>query len=97
METRAAIDSEALLGELGWVRALARRLVGDAEEAEDVAQDALVVALGGARDEPRALRQWLGAIVRNVSRNARRRRARRARAERPLADEPALPSLLVLL
>jgi RNA polymerase sigma factor (sigma-70 family) len=101
MDTRVTIDSEALLEEVGWVQALARRLVRDAGEAEDVAQEAVLVALRGslqgATAEPRALRQWLGAVVRNLSRNARRRGSRRARVEGPLDTEPALPSTLELL
>jgi DNA-directed RNA polymerase specialized sigma24 family protein len=45
METRTSIEAEALLGQVSWVRALARRLIRDPEIAEDVAQDALLVAL----------------------------------------------------
>jgi RNA polymerase sigma-70 factor (ECF subfamily) len=97
MVTRVSIDSEALLEEVHWVRALARRLVRDAGEAEDVAQEALVVALGGARAEPTVLRRWLGAVVRNLAHNARRRAGRRARRETPLDGEPAFPSTLELI
>lgn len=99
MDTRNAIDSEALLREVGWVRALARRLIEDGAEAEDVAQEAMVVALRGTWQEPRALRQWLGAVVRNLSRNARRRGAVRGRREGPFEDGegPSLPSTLELV
>lgn len=97
MDTRVTIDTAALLEEVGWVQALARRLVRDAGEAEDVAQEAVLAALRGARAEPSALRQWLGAVVRNLGRNARRRGGRRARVEGPLETEPELPSTLELL
>ncbi|MCB0064319.1 MAG: RNA polymerase sigma factor [Caldilineaceae bacterium] len=57
---------------------LAYLLLGDADEAEDVAQDALIRAYRGlARFDPaRPLRPWLLQIVRNQAHN-RRRTARR--------------------
>jgi DNA-directed RNA polymerase specialized sigma24 family protein len=38
------LSSEQLMGEIAWVRRLARALVRDPAAADDVAQDALVVA-----------------------------------------------------
>ena len=97
MERHASLDTEALLREVGWVQSLARRLVRDAAEAEDVAQDALLVALRGARREPLALRQWLGKVVRNLARSSRRRRVRRTGAELPAEPRDDIPSSLELL
>lgn len=86
---------EGLLGELDWVRRLARRLV-DAEAAEDVAQETMLAALstsgergqvpGGARHR----RAWLSRVARNIAlnwrRSARRRQTREATAARPEAS-----------
>lgn len=72
---------ELLTERTDWVRALARRLVGDAHLADDVAQEATLAAL---RDAPRARRigpAWLAGIVRNVAANVRRSDARRVRHE----------------
>jgi len=85
------LDVEALLAQVSWVRSLARRLVRDAVEAEDVAQDALVVALRGSGQGPRTSRAWLGAVVRNLGRNARRRAGARAGQAAP-DGEPTIPS-----
>lgn len=61
----------------GTVLTMARRLVGDRTEAEDVAQEALLAAfvhLGELRDEA-GLAGWLRALVRTAaSRRSRRRR-----------------------
>lgn len=78
---------ERLVAHVEWVRTLARRLAGDAESAEDLAQDALVVAL---RTGPRAslkFRPWMAAVMRNLvrqgARGESRREDREERAARP--------------
>lgn len=40
-------DTEELLAQLGWVRALAQRVASDAHGAEDLTQDTMLVALRG--------------------------------------------------
>ena len=69
-------DAERLLAEISWVRALALRLTQDGHEADDLVQETLAVALasGPGREEPASLRAWLGGVLRNVRRAARRRR-----------------------
>lgn len=65
---------------------LARYLLGDADEAEDVVQQAFIKvfhALPKMR-EPGALEYWLKRIVHNASMDALRKRRRRA--ESPLGD-----------
>jgi RNA polymerase sigma-70 factor (ECF subfamily) len=58
---------------------IARRLLGDAHDAEEVAQDAFVRAYRALEGYPAArvrelrLRPWLAAIVVNLARNRRRR------------------------
>ena len=56
-ETSHKISAESLLAELGFVRALARRLVHDRGLAEDVAQQACVAAIETAPHAVRAHRK----------------------------------------
>ena len=73
---------------------IARRLLGDAHDAEEVAQDAFVRAYRALAGYPAErvrdlrLRPWLAAIVVNVARNRRRRIADRQPAQSltPLLD-----------
>jgi RNA polymerase sigma-70 factor (ECF subfamily) len=87
-------DIDKLLAEDEWVRRLARRLVPDPHLADDLAQDAWVTALGGPRGigDARALRPWLGGVLRNLVRSFRRDESRRARTEQDAARSEALPS-----
>src|SRR5438067_5803769 len=78
-----------ILGQTAWIRGLARRLVTDAAERDDVVQQAWVETLRKGR-RARALRPWLFGVVRNVARTALRRdSSRRAREE---ASQPAAAS-----
>jgi RNA polymerase sigma-70 factor (ECF subfamily) len=79
-----------LLEHAAFVRRLASRLVVDRDEADDVAQEAL---LAGWRrpDRARSLRGWLGGTVRNLGRLSARGAARRRRRELAVAGRP-LPS-----
>lgn len=96
------VDTEALLEESGWVRALARRLAADQQRAEDLAQDTLLAALQRPRAAGVPLRRWLAAVMRNLWRQERRGELRRAdrqvRASLPEADgaEPT-PDLVARL
>ncbi|MCU1277792.1 MAG: hypothetical protein JWM53_1338, partial [bacterium] len=65
-----------ILGQTAWIRGLARRLVTDAAERDDVVQQAWVEALRKER-RPQALRPWLFGVVRNVARMELRRDSRR--------------------
>src|SRR5262245_30897563 len=61
-------------------------MVADASRADDLAQDACVVALETPPRDPRSIRSWLHAVLRNLrrqgSRGELRRRAREAAAAR---------------
>jgi RNA polymerase sigma-70 factor (ECF subfamily) len=74
---------EQLMAEMAWVRRLARALVRDPVAAEDVAQDAWIVAAEQAPPEQR--RPWLARVVKNLARTrwrgAVRREAREQAAE----------------
>lgn len=79
---------EDLLAELGWLRALALRLLGDVHGAEDTAQAVLVRAIEEppARREGEGLRGWLARLTKNEARS-RRRSATRRRAREAVAGE----------
>ena len=72
---------------------IALRLLGDARDAEEVAQDALVRAFRAMHDYPRErvaslrLRPWLASIAVNLARNRRRRHDDR---QPPSSIEPML-------
>ena len=74
-----------------WVRGLARALVHDEHDREDVVQDTWVAALEGRMRHQDAPRPWLARVLGNFARLHRRRervvRAREERAARPDIDE----------
>jgi len=86
----SAPETETLLEQVGFLRGLARSLVFDEGQAEDVVQDALLVAL---RDKPRhrsRLRAWLAGITRNLALKSLRSEGRRARREHAVARAESL-------
>jgi len=91
MENSASLPGpEALLEHSAFLHRLARTLVFDAGQAEDVVQEALRVAL--QRRPRRGLRAFLAGITRNLARQALRGGSRRARRERAAARPEGLPS-----
>jgi RNA polymerase sigma-70 factor (ECF subfamily) len=71
-------DRELILAHAPYVRGLARRLVFDAELAQDVEQEVLLAALEHAPRDPRSLKAWLAAILRHLASKAFRASERRA-------------------
>lgn len=88
---------EAVLEHLDWVQALARRLVADPGRAEDLGQEAALVAVRRPPLADRPLRAWLGGLVRNLARRERRGAARRQEREARAARGEALPSTVALV
>jgi len=84
---------DELLAEVGWVRRLARVLVRDVAVADDVAQDAWLLAIQHAPTDARPLRPWLRRVVLNVvrmrHRSTSRRDAREAAIEQADVPTPA--------
>ena len=74
--------AEHLLEHSEWLGSLARHLVRDPQEAEDLVQETWVAALrNGPRDESR-YRSWLGRVLRNFAFiNFRQRQRRQAREQ----------------
>ena len=85
-------DPNVLLQHAAWVRGLARRLAGDAHEAEDLAQDTWLAFLRAPFDEVRAPRSFLGGILRHRWREARRAHARRSEREARVGREEGSPT-----
>ncbi|MEQ1894484.1 MAG: RNA polymerase sigma factor, partial [Planctomycetota bacterium] len=84
METIAATNSEGvLLEELGWLRTLARRLMADPNDAEDVVQEAWLRTREVVEDFPsrNRLRAWLAGFAYRMARDTVRARRRRERRE----------------
>lgn len=77
MSTPEPPELHELLAHQDWLRALARRLVSDAHAADDLAQDALVVALERPPRHGGNLRAWLARVLRNLQREGWRRQAAR--------------------
>src|SRR5262245_25868218 len=75
-----------LLADLGWLRELARRLVGEGE-VDDVVQDVAVAALAAPPGPLARPRAWLATVLRNVAASGARRR--RARSYHEAADARA--------
>ena len=96
-EPSEQVPVESLLAQAAWVDGLARRLVFDADRADDVAQATWLVALGEPRRSLARWRGWIASVLRNQARQAGRADARRARRERSVARDVALPSTAELV
>jgi RNA polymerase sigma factor (sigma-70 family) len=87
---------EALLSHAGFIRSLARRLLRDDDLAEDVVQDALVVALETPPRRLDQLRAWLGAVARNLVRRQQRTSVRREQRESAVARVQTTPAAVTV-
>lgn len=89
MESRStAHEMESLLELAPWVQELARKLVRDPDQAEDLAQDVLVAALETPRAAIRSQRSWLAGVLRNLLNERLRRDHRREAREEDAARPP---------
>lgn len=73
---------ERLLAHSDWTRELARTLVRDPSVADEIAQDAVLLALRRRIDDVVDARAWFGRVVRNLIRRRARTEVRRADRER---------------
>ena len=76
---KSAISVKRLLAERAWLHAVARRIVSDEHEAEDLAQDVWVKLLEHPPRAVRSVRAWLARLTRNRSRDLVRSAAARRR------------------
>lgn len=81
MESMTPQDLDRLLADTAFVRRIARSLVRDPDAADDLAQDALVVALERPPREGTSLRGWIATVVRTLAIDRARGTAARARRE----------------
>ena len=86
--------ADTLLRNTRWVRSIARSLVTDPADADDLAQEAAVTALRSPPRRSTNLKGWLQTVMRNALRQRHRGEARRARREAAIADDdfPAAPT-----
>ena len=85
-------ELERLLSQSDWLRALARRLVGDAATADDLVQETWIAALRNPPDPDRPVRPWLAGVLRRVASMRARAEGRRAWRQRRAARTDELPS-----
>ncbi|MFT5286849.1 MAG: RNA polymerase sigma factor (sigma-70 family) [Planctomycetota bacterium] len=90
--TDRSIHEQDLLDQLGWVRSLASQVVGDPTVADDLSQDAMLVALTTNGGRPNSLKAWLAAVVRNLGMTSKRSETRRAFRETSTGRTEALPA-----
>jgi RNA polymerase sigma-70 factor (ECF subfamily) len=83
---------ESLLAEREWVRELARSLVSDANEADDVEQQTWLAAATRPPGDLSSPRAWLGTVLRNFVRLSARRDGRRRMRELASARSEAVAS-----
>jgi RNA polymerase sigma-70 factor (ECF subfamily) len=86
-----------LLDHTEWLRALARRLVGDPSAADDLVQETWIVALRSPPVVDLPPRQWLAGVLRKLVLMRRRSDGRRAAREWRVARDEALPSTTELV
>src|SRR5882672_11221243 len=84
-------DPERLLADRAWLVRIATVLLGDADEAEDLAQEAQMRALASS-PRPGEERPWLRRIAQNLASSWRARREWRAQWERGAAQPEREPS-----
>lgn len=78
-------SSDQLLAEANWVRGLARRLLDDGADVDDLVQEAYLRALRTPPSDPRAIRSWFRTVVRRLAATRFRDRASRNSRERAAA------------
>lgn len=86
------LPGELLLDHAGFVRSLARRMLADENEVEDVVQETMVRALQSGPRRREALPAWLHAVTRNLIFKRLRTRARVQDREEQAARAERLPS-----
>ena len=89
MTTSIPQSSELLLDRLDAVRRLARTLVRDAADADDLVQEAVANALARPRPVSGDPTGWIATVLRNLARDRARSGIRRDHREREVARPEA--------
>jgi len=91
------ITPELLLEHADFVRGLARSLLANEAEAEDVVQETWIRALQTGPRRTEALGSWLRSVAHNLALKTLRSRERRRRREHNVAQAEAQPSTASLV
>ncbi len=83
---------EQALAHAGFLRSVARGVLGRDEEVEDVLQETFLAAWREPPRKPGSLRAWLATVARRLALTRLRSRSRRERRESAAARPEALPS-----
>ncbi|MBL8694745.1 MAG: sigma-70 family RNA polymerase sigma factor [Planctomycetes bacterium] len=92
-----SIDPEALLAHDGLVRALAREILREESQVDDVVQETWIATLRADLRSVASLRGWLAAVVRNLARDARRTTDHRREREEIAARAERVPPIDTIL
>lgn len=92
-ETHDNIELNELLDHTDWVRAIARGLVGNPSEVEDLIQESWLEVIRRPPASRRNLRAWLRQVVTNRARQMGRGDSRRKLREQKGAKTEATPSI----
>jgi len=92
MDPTTHTQLEDLMSHSDWLRALARRLVGDPGAADDLVQETWLAAMRRPPDPDRPARPWLAGVMRRLVAMRARGEARRVRRQHAAAQPEALPS-----
>ncbi len=93
MSERIVIPSpESLVAHAGFIRNVARKLLLDDHEVDDVVQQTLLAALEKPPSRPGPLKPWLATVARNLARMRRRTEGRIDRREQAAARPEAMPA-----
>ena len=84
-----AIPHELLLGQAGFLRRLARDLVGDPHAAEDAVQEVMLTALERPPRHDANIHGWLAAVLKNLVSKRSRAHVRRTHHEQEAARTSA--------
>ena len=87
-----SLEPDLLLRDLGWVQALSRQLVRDADGAKDVEQETWLAALRRTWPGGAPPRRWLAHVARNAARLRVRGDERRRAREHDAAVERTVPA-----
>jgi len=92
MENTPRVTIDDLLAHAGWARKLARALIADPDEADDLVQETWIAAIQHPPASSAPARPWLARVMRNLAHNRWRRSMRRSRRELEAARPEAQPA-----
>lgn len=92
MNATTPIHPEALLSHLDFVRGIARSLLFDEHEVDDVVQQTWLQAVRRPPRTATSLKSWLGTVTRNLARNVRREKGRRRTEDLEQPPDVQVPS-----